>query len=100
VALLISIAAGLVILVPSLVLLFGLVLRGRFDEGGGQTVEEQRARRHAVGQRSVAVIAVALFGVGATLTFFGEGAPLAVGVVALAVFIVVGAAELLRPELL
>ncbi len=31
VALLISIAAGLVILVPSLVLLFGLVLRGRFD---------------------------------------------------------------------
>ena len=33
VALLVSIAIGAVILIPSLVLLYGLVLRGRFDEG-------------------------------------------------------------------
>jgi cytochrome d ubiquinol oxidase subunit II len=98
VALLISIAAGLVILVPSLVLLFGLVLRGRFDEGG-QAVE-QPARRDPVGQRSIAAVAVVLFVVGAMLTFFGGGAILAIGVMALAVFIVVGAVELLRPEVL
>jgi len=99
VALLISIAAGLVVLVPSLVLLFGLVLRGRFDEAP-LAVEEQPARRPAIGQRSVAATAVALFVVGATLTFLGEGVVLAIGVIALAAFIVVGVAELLRPEVL
>jgi cytochrome d ubiquinol oxidase subunit II len=99
VALLISIAAGLVILVPSLVLLFGLVLRGRFDEAA-PVVEEQPVRRPTIGQRSVAAIAVSLFIVGATLTFLGDGVVLAIGVIALAAFIVVGVAELLRPEVL
>jgi cytochrome d ubiquinol oxidase subunit II len=36
VALLISVAAGALILIPSLTLLFGLVLRGRFDEGAAE----------------------------------------------------------------
>jgi cytochrome d ubiquinol oxidase subunit II len=99
VALMISIAVGLVILVPSLVLLFGLVLRGRFDQAA-PAMHEQPARRHAVGQRSIAAIAIALFLVGATLTFFGEGVVLAIGVIALALFIVVGVVELLQPELL
>ncbi len=99
VALLISIAAGLVILVPSLVLLFGLVLRGRFDEAA-PAVEQRPVRRSANGQRSVAAIACGLLVVGATLTFVGEGVVLAIGVIALAAFIVVGAAELLRPEML
>jgi cytochrome d ubiquinol oxidase subunit II len=99
VALLISIAAGLVILVPSLVLLFGLVLRGRFDETA-PAVQERPARRPTIGQRSVAGVAVALFVAGATLTFLGEGVVLATGVIALTAFIVVGVAELLRPEAL
>jgi cytochrome d ubiquinol oxidase subunit II len=99
VALLISIAAGLVVVVPSLVLLFGLVLRGRFDRTV-PAVEEQPPRHPAIGQRSVAAIAVALFVIGATLTFLGEGVVLAIGVIALAAFVVVGVAELLRPEVL
>ena len=99
VALLISIAAGLVILVPSLVLLFGLVLRGRFDEAA-PAVEEHPTPRAVVGRRSVAGIAVALFAVGAICTFLGEGVILAIGVIALAAFIVAGVAELLRPEAL
>ncbi len=99
VALLVSIVAGLVILLPSLVLLYGLVLRGRFDEGA-KAVAEQRPRRLPVGHPLVVAGAVALFVTGATLTFLGEGVVLAIGVVALASFIVVGAAELLRPEML
>ena len=38
--------------------------------------------------------------VGATLTFLGDGVLLAIGVISLAAFVVVGVAELLRPEML
>jgi cytochrome bd ubiquinol oxidase subunit II len=96
VALLISIAAGFIVLLPSLAMLFGLVLRGRFDTGA-PAVEERPARRQTGGHGSVAILAAGLFVVGATLTFLGEGLLLAVGVVALAAFIVVGVAELLGP---
>jgi cytochrome bd ubiquinol oxidase subunit II len=96
VALLISIAAGLIVLLPSLALLFGLVLRGRFDTGA-PTVQEHPARRQTAGHGSVALLAAGLFVVGAALTFLGEGLLLAIGVVALAAFIVVGVAELLGP---
>jgi cytochrome bd ubiquinol oxidase subunit II len=96
VALLISIAAGLIVLLPSLALLFGLVLRGRFDTGA-PTVQEHPARRQTAGHESVALLAAGLFVVGAALTFLGEGVVLAIGVVALAAFIVVGVAELLGP---
>lgn len=99
VALLISIALGLIVLVPALVLLFGLVLSGRFDEPV-PAVEDRPVRRPAIGQRSVAGVAVALFVVGGTLTFLGEGVVLAIGVITLAAFVVVGVAELLRPEVL
>ena len=97
VALLVSIAVGLVVLVPSLVLLYGLVLRGRFDEDV-PPVEERPAPRAAAGQRSVAALAIALFVVGAALTFLAEGVLLAIGVIALGAFVVVGVAELVRPE--
>ena len=46
----------------------------------------------------MAALAVALFGVGSVLTFFGDGVLLAIGVIALGAFIVVGVAELVRPE--
>jgi hypothetical protein len=99
VALLISVALGLIVLVPALVLLFGLVLSGGFDEPV-PAVEQRPVRRPATWQRSVAGVAIALFVVGGTLTFLGEGAVLAMGVIALAAFVVVGVAELLRPEVL
>jgi cytochrome d ubiquinol oxidase subunit II len=95
VALLVSIPAGLVVLVPSLVLLYGLVLRGGFDLARA-TVEEQPQPRADGAPRPLA--AVALLVVGVPLTVFGEGALLALGVLALAGFVVVGALELLRPQ--
>jgi cytochrome d ubiquinol oxidase subunit II len=96
VALLISIAAGLVVLVPSLVLLFGLVLRGRFDEGA-PAVDEQPAARGEP-SRPLAWLAIGWLVVGAALTFLGQGVLLAIGVVLLGAFIVTGVVELLRPE--
>jgi cytochrome d ubiquinol oxidase subunit II len=97
VALVASIAVGLVVLVPSLVLLYGLLLRGRFDVTAPTVAEPLRPRGAPVG-RPLVVFALALLGAGAILTFFGEGAILAVGVVAMLGFIALGVAELLRPQ--
>jgi cytochrome d ubiquinol oxidase subunit II len=99
VALLISIAAGLVILVPSLMLLYGLVLRGRFDPSAAAVAErhEPEAARES---RALVLAAAALLVAGVPLTFLGEGILLGAGVVALALFVVVGALALLRPETL
>jgi cytochrome bd ubiquinol oxidase subunit II len=98
VALLISIAVGLAVIVPSLVLLYGLVLRGRFDEGV-PAVEEHHAPAGAP-RPGLAGVAIALLVAGSALTFLGRGVLLAVGVVMLAGFAVVGVVELLRPEAL
>jgi cytochrome bd ubiquinol oxidase subunit II len=97
VALLVSIGAGLVILVPSLLLLYGLVLRGRFDPGA-PVVAEQPAPRPARPVQPLALAAGALLVVGAPLTFLGEGVLLAIGVLALALFVATGALALLHPE--
>jgi cytochrome d ubiquinol oxidase subunit II len=96
-ALLISIAAGLVILVPSLALLYGLVLRGRFDLGApaGQEPPQPQATR---GARGLAAAAVTLLVAGVALTLFADGIALAIGVLSLVGFIALGAIEFLRPE--
>jgi cytochrome bd ubiquinol oxidase subunit II len=98
-ALLISIAAGLVILVPSLALLYGLVLRGRFDLGApaGQEPPQPQATR---GARGLAAAAVTLLVAGVALTLFADGIALAIGVLSLLGFIALGAIEFLRPETL
>jgi cytochrome bd ubiquinol oxidase subunit II len=98
-ALLISIAAGLVILVPSLALLYGLVLRGRFDLGApaGQEPPQPQATR---GARGLAAAAVTLLMAGVALTLFADGIALAIGVLSLVGFIALGAIEFLRPETL
>ena len=96
-ALLISIAAGLVVLVPSLALLYGLVLRGRFDVGAPATPEPPQPRA-ARGASGLAAAAVALLVTGVALTLFAEGVGLAIGVLSLVGFIALGAIELLRPE--
>ncbi len=98
VALIISIAAGLVVLVPSLVLLYGLVLRGRFDEDVPPVVEHPAPR--AAPRPRLAGLAVGLLVVGSALTFLADGALLAIGVICLGGFVVTGVVELLRPEAL
>ena len=99
VALLISIGAGLVVLVPSLMLLYGLVLRGRFDTSAPEVAERPPGRPSREPGRLVPVAGV-LLAVGAPLTFLTEGVTLAIGVLALVLFVATGAAALLRPELL
>ena len=63
-------------------------------------MDERPPQRSALGDRSFAATAVALFIVGTALTVLGEGVILAIGVIALVGFIVIGAAELLRPDAL
>jgi cytochrome bd ubiquinol oxidase subunit II len=82
VALLVSLAAGAVILIPSLVLLFSLVLRGRFDE----PVQPAAIEAPAAGVRRapLGIFAAACLVIGAPLLFFSDGgATLAIGVVLL-----------------
>ena len=93
VALLVSIAVGAVILIPSLALLFGLVLRGTFDApaidlaGSGGTAPRVRPE--------VGAVAAAALGVGCIFLFFFEsGWAHAVGVAALFVFLAAGFAAL------
>jgi hypothetical protein len=100
VALLVSLAAGSLILLPALVLLFGLVLRGRFDEErtavegpGAAAAPRPRARRRLP---AAAVLLV----VGLPLALLGEGLVLGIGFVALGAFVAVVALALLDPALL
>ena len=76
------------IIVPSFVLLIGLVLGGRFDEGA-PTVEKQHAPRGGA-RRPLVTVAVGLLVAGALLTFLGEGLLRAVGVTCLGAFVVTG----------
>ena len=90
VALLVSIAAGLVILVPSLALLFGLVLRGRFDPGAAAPPAPEAAGE-AGPPRLRAALPVALLVIGVPLALFADGgAPLALGILALLGFVFSG----------
>jgi cytochrome bd ubiquinol oxidase subunit II len=97
-ALLISIAGGLVILVPSLLLLYGLVLRGRFDEGAAPPGKGPPHPRRSL--RPPVAVALALLAIGSPLVFLTEGVTLAIGVLALVAFVVTGALALLQPEML
>jgi cytochrome bd ubiquinol oxidase subunit II len=96
VALVISIAIGSVILIPSLVLLFSLVLRGRFDEPPDELGSLEHAGRRPVALgapaaepgRPAGVTAAACAALGAPLTFLSDGgATLVLGVALLLVAI-------------
>jgi cytochrome d ubiquinol oxidase subunit II len=92
VAVVIAVALGAVFLLPSLVLLFSLFLRGRFDP---RTVEPAPPPTGPVARVAVrpelGLLAVGLLVVGGTLTFFFETAwAHIVGVTALLVFVGVG----------
>ena len=86
VALLVSIAIGAVILIPSLVLLFGLVLRGRFDESVAAEVPVA-AGPPAPGPAPAAGVTAAVCAVvGVPLMMLSDGGVvLALGVIALLV---------------
>jgi cytochrome bd ubiquinol oxidase subunit II len=73
IAVIVGVAVGALVLVPSLALLFGLLLRGRFDP---HVVEEEAASaspgRPATIRPQLGLVAVCCLAVGATLTFFFE----------------------------
>jgi cytochrome d ubiquinol oxidase subunit II len=101
VALLVSIAVGAAILIPSLALLFGLVLRGRFDERPDEPGSLERAatapvHADALGTepgRWAGVVAAACALLGVPLTFVSDGgAGLAVGVTLLLAAVAAAAA--------
>jgi cytochrome d ubiquinol oxidase subunit II len=94
VALLVSLAIGSVILIPSLVLLFSLVLRGRFAEPPRPALADAPvpvAKRPPLGAAAVACTAL-----GAPLMFLSDGGlTLALGVVLLLVGLVAASAWLI-----
>lgn len=87
VALLISIGAGLLVLIPSLVLLFGLVLKGRFDDEPEEITEVDVPA--GGGRKPRAAVVVALGVIGVPLTVFSNGGLLlGLGVIFMLVFTV------------
>jgi cytochrome bd ubiquinol oxidase subunit II len=101
VTLLVSLAIGAVILIPSLLLLFGMVVRGRFDERPEELGSLELGERTPVATgpprtepgRRAGVAAAVCAGLGAPLTFFSDGgAPLVLGVVLLLAAIATAAA--------
>jgi cytochrome d ubiquinol oxidase subunit II len=92
VAVVVAVAVGAVVLVPSLVLLYVLFLRGRFDP---HVVESPPPRRRAAARTPVrpelALLAVVCFVVGGTFTYFFEAAwAHIIGVTALLAFVGLG----------
>src|SRR4029453_19553640 len=87
----ISVAAGALVLVPSLILLFSPFLRGRLDTGAdvaAPVLEEPRAAARARAGRS-GVFSFACLGLGAGLMILADsGSAHAVGVVCLFAFAV------------
>jgi cytochrome d ubiquinol oxidase subunit II len=96
IATIVGVALGAVILVPSLALLFGLVLRGRFDpESAGADAETRVVGVAARGRAIVVGVAVLALAVGLPLTLVPDGGPAqAVGVVALLAFVAFGSVAL------
>jgi cytochrome d ubiquinol oxidase subunit II len=89
VALIVSLAIGGVILIPSLAFLFGLVLRGRFDQEAVATNEPARRARPLA--RCLPAAAAACFAVGVVVTMVVESRwGRIVGIPALFGYIVLG----------
>jgi cytochrome d ubiquinol oxidase subunit II len=94
IATVVGVAIGATLLVPSLALLFGLVLRGRFDAADAEEKPTREQRRSGERFRTWALaLGAGVIGLGLTLVFDG-GLGLAVGVVALLGFVALGAVAL------
>ena len=94
IATLVAVAGGTVILAPSLALLFGLTLRGRFDPGAATApapVAPVPPSAGRGGSRPLAIAAPAALAAGLPLTLiFDGGLGLALGVVCLLAFVATG----------
>ena len=95
IATIVGVAVGAAVLLPSLTLLFGLVLRGRFDHEAAETDVEARRRTVAVNRPLPGGLAVLALAVGLPSTLVADGGPIqAVGVVALLAFVAFGSVAL------
>ena len=95
IATILGVAVGAALLVPSLTLLFGLVLRGRFDHEAAETQVGTRALTAVVHRPPLAGLAILALAVGLPLTLGADGGPVqGVGVVALLAFVAFGSAAL------
>ena len=95
IATIVGVALGALILIPSLALLFRLVLHGRFDEQAAARGSDRATlaeRRPRLSLLAIAAVAGA-FGLPLTLVFDG-GPLLAVGVLGLLAFVALGAVAL------
>ena len=91
IATVVGVALGAVILVPSLALLFGLVLRGRFDREASARHVAHRKVPVGPQRRPLGRLAVLALAVGLPLTLLMDGGPgLAAGIVALLAFVALG----------
>jgi cytochrome d ubiquinol oxidase subunit II len=86
---LVVVGIGALVLIPSLSLLFGLVLRGRFDRAAA-TETAATPRETGPPATGLGVVLLALLVVGALLTVFGSSWSLALGIALLVVFVLGG----------
>ena len=94
IATIVGVVVGAAVLVPSLILLFGLVLRGRFDREATEADVETRGRTDGP-HRPLVGLAILALAVGLPSTLVVDGGPLqAFGVVALLAFVALGSAAL------
>jgi cytochrome d ubiquinol oxidase subunit II len=90
-----GVAIGAAVLVPSLILLFGLVLRGRFDHEATEGDVDARGRTAALHRRPFGGLAILALAIGLPSTLVADGGPVqAVGVVALLAFVAFGSVAL------
>jgi cytochrome bd ubiquinol oxidase subunit II len=95
IATIVGVAVGTIVLVPSLILLFGLVLRGRFDREAAEPRVDTGAATVAPRHRPVAALAILALAVGLPATILADGGPVqAVGVAALLAFVTFGSVVL------
>jgi cytochrome d ubiquinol oxidase subunit II len=98
-ATIIATALGAVVLLPSLALLFGLLLRGRFDPGAERpvTASSPAAPAQPASPRAAPALA-AVIAAGALITVAAPDWAIGVGVALMLVGVVAGFLLLLRPE--
>lgn len=88
IATIVGVVVGAAVLVPSLTLLFGLVLRGRFDREAARADVDTRGVALTSRPRLIVALAILALAVGLPSTLLPDGGPVqAVGVVALLFFV-------------
>lgn len=79
ISLLVSIAVGLMVLIPSLLLLYGLVLGGRFDPGAewdsSTATDDPPMKELGPPRRRNALLLLAVAGLGSAMTFISDSGP-------------------------